>query len=145
MKGVVGPLFFEEQEKTVTINTDSYLKILEVFWKELKRTIEDTCPNSGSNRMEQPPIPPTKAWIGSRTTSEAELLPLGVLERQGIYYKAKDTQRTQEKDPGGDEKHLMDNLQISDAELCFTTGKCTKSKLMPSRTCSIDQEPLELG
>ena len=27
MKGVVGPLFFEEQENTVTINTDRYLKI----------------------------------------------------------------------------------------------------------------------
>ncbi|KAI6646878.1 hypothetical protein LOD99_9147 [Oopsacas minuta] len=44
MKGVVGPLFFEEQEKTVTINTDRYLKILEVFWKELEENYRGYLP-----------------------------------------------------------------------------------------------------
>ena len=55
MKGVVGPLFFEEQEKTVTINTDRYLKILEVFWKELEENYKGYLPRFCSNRMEQPP------------------------------------------------------------------------------------------
>ncbi|KAI6655343.1 hypothetical protein LOD99_2178 [Oopsacas minuta] len=44
MKGVVAPLFFEEQEKTVTINADRYLKILEVFWKELEENYREYLP-----------------------------------------------------------------------------------------------------
>ena len=36
-RGIIGPYFFEENGKPLTINTERYLKVLDQFWKQLKK------------------------------------------------------------------------------------------------------------
>ena len=44
MKGVVGPLFFEEGGKTVTINTGDISRFFRCFWEELEKLYKGYLP-----------------------------------------------------------------------------------------------------
>ena len=62
--GIIGPFCFEDDnERSVTINTERYVQVFAKFWTALGRRSGVVRASSGSSRMVSPPTQ-TNHWLG---------------------------------------------------------------------------------
>ena len=90
--GIVGPYFFEnDNEETVTVNSERYVTMLEGFVEPQLRQLGMTPQTFISSRMEQQPTPHKTVWLLFMKCSEMLSLilatSLGLLGRPNLLYQ----------------------------------------------------------
>ena len=77
--GIIGPFWLEDDnERSVTINTERYVQVLGKFWTALGQGRGSSGSSSGSSRMVPPPNPQTNHWHGYRSISLTDWSAAGV-------------------------------------------------------------------